>query len=163
MEKDLLNQSEAAIDANAPVHDDADPNCPIDSDEEKDAVMAGIARSQPIPLATHPLISTRKKYHLVRMKGMLSQALGGTRGAGLFSFNGEAGTMFGTANPFQTDSPAAGFSGPVGVADGMDNQALPSPDAMRRPSFQNSSVNNHPQMSTTVAMKKAVPTNNSMT
>lgn len=68
--------TEAAIDANAPVHDDLDGNGPIDSDEEKDAVMAGLARSRPQPLVTHTLIPTRRKYQLVRMKDMLSQVLG---------------------------------------------------------------------------------------
>lgn len=57
----------------------------MDSDEEKDTVMAAISRSRPKPLATHTLIPTRRKYNLVRMKEMLSNALGGSRGGGLFS------------------------------------------------------------------------------
>lgn len=58
---------------------------PVDSDEEKDAVMAAIARADPEPLETYQPISTRSKYRHVRVKGMLSQALGGARGGGLFS------------------------------------------------------------------------------
>lgn len=77
--------TEAAIDANAPLQDDADNNGPIDSDEERDAVMAAISRSFPKPLVTHTLIPTRKKYQYVRMKEMLSHVLGGARGGGLFS------------------------------------------------------------------------------
>lgn len=47
--------------------------------------MAAIARSHPQPLATRPVISTRSKYQFIRMKEMLHNALGGSRGAGLFS------------------------------------------------------------------------------
>ena len=83
--------AEAAINANAPLllDDDLDPslNGPVDSDEERDAVMAAISRglSRPQPLATHTLFPTRRKYQLVRMKEMLSNALSGNRGGGLFS------------------------------------------------------------------------------
>ncbi|PYH47760.1 deubiquitination module subunit SGF73 [Aspergillus saccharolyticus JOP 1030-1] len=83
--KNQARQQKAAIDANAPLQDDQDNNGPVDSDEEKDAVMAAITRSQPQPLVTHTLISTKKKYQYVRIKEMLSHALGGSRGGGLFS------------------------------------------------------------------------------
>lgn len=75
----LIGFAEAAIDANAPVYDDLDRSGPVNSDEEKDAAMAGIARSHPRPLATHHLVATRPKYRMVRLKGMLSQVFGGTR------------------------------------------------------------------------------------
>ena len=104
----LTSIIEAAIDANAPIHDDGD-NGHIDTDEEKDAVMAGIARSRPKPLVTHPLIPTRRKYRLVRMKEMLSQVLGGTRG-GLFS-TGDLGPPGAGRSQFQPDS--AIFQSPV--------------------------------------------------
>lgn len=69
--------------------DDLDPtlNGPVDSDEERDAVMTAISRglSRPQPLATHTLFPTRRKYQLVRMKEMLSNALSGNRTGGLFS------------------------------------------------------------------------------
>lgn len=91
--------TEAAIDANAPLQDDLDNNGPVDSDEEKDAVMAGITRSTPIPLATHTLMSTKQKYKYVRIKEMLSHALGGSRGGGLFSNGDSNGVADG--NPFQ--------------------------------------------------------------
>ncbi|KAL2846729.1 mRNA capping enzyme, catalytic domain-containing protein [Aspergillus pseudodeflectus] len=83
--KNQARQQKAAIDANAPLQDDLENNGPVDSDEEKDAVMAAIARSRPQPMVTHTLISTRKKYQYVRIKEMLSHALGGSRGGGLFS------------------------------------------------------------------------------
>jgi hypothetical protein len=82
-----INQAsvEAAIDANAPLQDDFENNGPVDSDEERDAIMAAVSRSHPRPLETHVLMPTRKKYHYVRMKEMLSNVLGGARGGGLFS------------------------------------------------------------------------------
>ena len=75
---------EAALDASAPLLEDlADASGPIDSDEEKDAVMAAVARSRPRPAAQHVVVPLRKKYAYIRMKEMLSQALGG-RGANIF-------------------------------------------------------------------------------
>lgn len=47
--------------------------------------MAAIGRSNPQPIATHALISTKRKYHFVRIKETLVHALGGARGGGLFS------------------------------------------------------------------------------
>ena len=82
----LIYSTEAAIDANAPLQDDFDKDAgPVDSDEEKDAIMAAIARSRPQPVEQHIFIDTRRKYQYVRMKEMLSNALGGSRGGGLFS------------------------------------------------------------------------------
>ncbi|OJJ43277.1 hypothetical protein ASPZODRAFT_136492 [Penicilliopsis zonata CBS 506.65] len=83
--KNQARQQKAAIDANAPLQDDLENNGPVDSDEEREAVMAAITRSNPQPLETHPLISSRRKYQYVRVKEMLSNALGGARGGGLFS------------------------------------------------------------------------------
>ena len=74
----LTKDTEAAIDANAPLLDDpADPSGPIDSDEEKDLVMAAIARSRPKPLAQHVFVPMRKRYNFLRMKDLLGNALGG--------------------------------------------------------------------------------------
>ncbi|KAL8738567.1 MAG: hypothetical protein Q9181_000674 [Wetmoreana brouardii] len=84
--KNQAKQQKAAMDANAPlVDDEADANAPIDSDEEKDAVMAAIARSRPQPLAQHIHISLRKKHEHIRIKEALSQALTGNRGGNLFA------------------------------------------------------------------------------
>ena len=83
--KNQAKQQKAAIDANAPLLDETEPGGPIDSDEEKDAVMAAVARSWPRPVAQHVFLPVRKKYEYIRMKEMLSQALGGARGGGLFA------------------------------------------------------------------------------
>ena len=58
---------------------------PVDSDEEKEAVMNAIKRAAPRPLFDQPIISSKEKYRHVRMKEMLSNALGGNRGGSLFS------------------------------------------------------------------------------
>lgn len=76
--------TEAAIDANAPLQEDLENNGPVDSDEERDSVMAAITRSAPQPLVTHHLITTNKKYKYVRVKEQMLHAMGG-RGGGLFS------------------------------------------------------------------------------
>ena len=130
----LTDLVEAAIDANAPLllDDDLDPtlNGPVDSDEERDAVMAAISRglARPQPLATHTLFPTRRKYQLVRMKEMLSNALSGNRGGGLFSVPAD------TARSAYPGSAATdGFAMPS--ASGYEAMS----DASRRASVQASS------------------------
>ncbi|KAI9783612.1 MAG: Dcp1p-Dcp2p decapping enzyme complex alpha subunit [Peltula sp. TS41687] len=89
--KNQAKQQKAAIDANAPLQDDLENNGgPVDSDEEKDAIMAAIARSCPQPLESNIMVPTQRKYQYVRMKEMLSNALAGSRGRGLFAV-GDAG------------------------------------------------------------------------
>ena len=76
----------AALEAKAPLLDDGPPEGPVDSDEEKDAVMAAIARVRPVPLEQHVFVPTARKYKHIRMKEMLGNALvsRGPGGGGLF-------------------------------------------------------------------------------
>ncbi|KAL8723037.1 MAG: hypothetical protein Q9225_000579 [Loekoesia sp. 1 TL-2023] len=83
--KNQAKQQKAAMDANAPLADDTDAHAPVDSDEEKDAVMAAIARSRPQPLAQHIPISLRRKHQRIRVKEALANALAGNRGGNLFA------------------------------------------------------------------------------
>ncbi|KAF2806212.1 SCA7-domain-containing protein [Mytilinidion resinicola] len=83
--KNQAKQQRAAIDANAPLAEDLEPQGAVDSDEEKEAVMAAVARARARPLATRTFIPTKSKYQYIRMKDMLHAALSGTRGASLFS------------------------------------------------------------------------------
>ncbi|KAL2047020.1 hypothetical protein N7G274_001038 [Stereocaulon virgatum] len=78
----------AALSAAAPLPDDEPLTGPVDSDEEKDAVMAAIARSRPQPLEQHIFVSTTSKYKHIRMKEMLANALGGRSGMGGGLFGG---------------------------------------------------------------------------
>lgn len=92
--KNQARQQKAAIDANAPaLYDDDLDNMagPVDSDEERDAIMTAISRNlaRPQPLFTRTLYPTKRKYQLVRMKEMLSNALSGNRSGGLFSVPSE--------------------------------------------------------------------------
>ncbi|KAF2763455.1 SCA7-domain-containing protein [Pseudovirgaria hyperparasitica] len=69
--KNQAKQQRAAIEANAPLVDDLDAEGgPIDSDEEKEAIMAAIARSNPQPMATRVPIALNRKYGYIRMKDM---------------------------------------------------------------------------------------------
>lgn len=74
----------AAIDANAPLPEDLEPSGAVDSDEEKDAIMAALARHRPRPLATYTHVSQRSKYQYIRMKDMIRSALGAPPGTSPF-------------------------------------------------------------------------------
>ncbi|MCJ1260360.1 Mitochondrial beta-keto-acyl synthase [Lobaria immixta] len=106
--KNQAKQQKAAMDANAPLPEDLDNIGPVDSDEEKDTVMAAISRSRPQPLEQHIFVPTRRKYQLVRMKEMLGNALGG-RGL----FGGAVGGP--AAGGSASGAPFAGSTGSVGV------------------------------------------------
>jgi SAGA-associated factor 73 len=114
----------AAIDANAPLADDLEPQGAVDSDEERDAIMAAIAKSRPRPLATRTFISTKSKYQYIRMKDMLHNALGGARGAGLFSTAGPGDG--GGAGAGSGAGAGRGMLG-LGVATGGEGFAGPGP------------------------------------
>ncbi|MCJ1286330.1 hypothetical protein MMC26_005675 [Xylographa opegraphella] len=94
--KNQAKQQKAAIDANAPLLDDTDALGPIDSDEEMNQVMMGIARSRPQPIAQHIPVSTRKRYMTIRFKEMLRQGLSGTR---VINYGIEGTGIFGTPTP----------------------------------------------------------------
>lgn len=127
----LISYTEAAIDANAPLQDDFDKDAgPVDSDEEKDAIMAAIARSRPQPLERHIFIDTRRKYQYVRMKEMLSNALGGSRGGGLFSTGDQVNKGF---LPGADTGGGNIFASPLNPAGAEPNTQFGEPS--RRPSL----------------------------
>lgn len=111
------------MDANAPLADDTDAHVPVDSDEEKDAVMAAIARWRPQPLAQHTHISLRRKHQRLRVKEALAQALAGNRGANLFATRPPE-TQTGSG-PNQFATAAAGSGGIVTAVDGANVTASP--------------------------------------
>jgi hypothetical protein len=152
--------TEAALSANAPALYDSDPEDPsningasIDSDSERDAVMTSLARNfnpaylhsapvynpasngnnlirGPQPLATHTIFPTRRKYQLVRMKEMLSNALSGNRGGSLFAVqdpNPNHGAQQQSARQaFFPGSSGGGGGGGGGGMIGNDGFAIPS-------------------------------------
>ncbi|EOA83594.1 uncharacterized protein SETTUDRAFT_164903 [Exserohilum turcica Et28A] len=86
------------IDANAPLPEDLEPSGAVDSDEEKDAIMAALGRHRPRPMATYTHTSQRSKYQYIRMKGMIRSALGAPPGGGsMFSGGDNASTGRGMA------------------------------------------------------------------
>ncbi|KAJ5028845.1 SCA7, zinc-binding domain-containing protein [Bipolaris maydis] len=76
------------IDANAPLPEDLEPSGAVDSDEEKDSIMAAMGRHRPRPMATYTHTSQRSKYQYIRMKGMIRSALGAPPGGGGSMFSG---------------------------------------------------------------------------
>ncbi|KAF1961778.1 SCA7-domain-containing protein [Byssothecium circinans] len=74
--KNQAKQQRAAIDANAPLPEDLEPSGAVDSDEEKESIMAALARYRPTPAAIFHPVSLQRKYQNVRMKDMLRSALG---------------------------------------------------------------------------------------
>lgn len=121
--KNQAKIQKAALEAKAPLLDDGPPEGPVDSDEEKDAVMAAVARVRPMPLDQHVFVPTARKYKHIRMKEMLGNALG-SRGPG-------AGGLFGGGNREQGVSDGA-MQGPV-VSTGGENVNGEGPS--RKPSL----------------------------
>ncbi|KAL8695042.1 MAG: hypothetical protein Q9218_000410 [Villophora microphyllina] len=107
--RNQAKQQKAAMDANAPLADEHDdPNNPVDSDEEKELVMAGIARSRPQPLYQHVHVNLREKHRRIRIKDALFQALTGNRGGNLFAIK----------PPENQGQAAGGVSGGANIVDG---------------------------------------------
>lgn len=96
--KNAAKQQKAQFDANAPNPDDYDlPSGPVDSDEERDAVMSSINTNwggQPLYQPVH--VPLRQKYDYNRMKGMLSSAFAGNR-SGMFGSAPTTGGFFSSA------------------------------------------------------------------
>lgn len=88
--KNQAKQQRAAIDANAPLPEDLEPSGAVDSDEEKEQIMAALTRYRPRPTATFTHVSQRSKYQYIRMKDMLRSAFGGPT---------HGGSMFGNVTP----------------------------------------------------------------
>ncbi|KAL8643032.1 MAG: hypothetical protein Q9228_000328 [Teloschistes exilis] len=146
--RNQAKQQKAAMDANAPLADDHDdPNNPVDSDEEKEQVIAAIARSRPQPLVQHVHVSLREKHRRIRIKDALFQALTGNRGGNLFAIKplenqgqvvaggGAGGSIVDggnvVASPIGLGIGGSGAVGPPG--EGSGNHGVGGPD--RRPSL----------------------------
>lgn len=97
--------------------DDLAQSGPVDSDEEKDLVMAALARSRPQPLYEPYRVPLRQKYQYVRMKEMLGNALGGRSGGGLFRTTPKEDTN-GLTNGFGSGM----MNGLGGTSDGSDRR-----------------------------------------
>lgn len=74
-----------ALSSLAPRDEDLEPTGPINSDEETEAVMAGIARSRPQPIAQHVHFDLRRRNELIAIKAELRANWRGQDGKGLFA------------------------------------------------------------------------------
>lgn len=122
------------MDANAPLVDDTDTHAPVDSDEEKDAVMAGLARWRPQPMAQHVHVSLRRKHQRIRVKEALAQAMAGNRGGNLFAIHPPEAQTASGPNQMAMAAAAVGTNGtvaeggnavasPVGTGAGVGSQS----------------------------------------
>ncbi|KAL8900528.1 MAG: hypothetical protein Q9192_001018 [Flavoplaca navasiana] len=118
--KNQAKQQKAAMDANAPLIDDTDANVPVDSDEEKDAYMAGLARWRPQPLAQHVSVGCRPKYNRIRIKEALGQALAGQSGSNMFAVRPPEATQSAAGAGLHVES-ADSNSTPVDLGNGAGN------------------------------------------
>ena len=128
----LTRPAEAAIDANAPLLDDAaDEAGPVDSDEETELVMAGLARARPRPLDQHVHVPMRRKCHYLRVKELLSSALGGARGSVFAGVGAAASTASAAAASAGAGAGASGGGG-GGEGDGR-RMSFAQPGGARPP------------------------------
>lgn len=143
MEYQRKNQAKlqkAAFDANAPnPDDDSLPSGPVDSEEERDAVMTSIARSwggQPLYQPVH--VPIRRKYEFNRFQGMMQAAFGSKAissnpfgiGSALGAGGSGGGGFFGPASMTTVDPEPPAHSRKSSIAPGARHALAPS----RKPS-----------------------------
>lgn len=68
--------TEAALDANAPIEEDDDPNAgPVDSDEEYNAVMSALRKWDPQPVVPQPQLNfLKRETQLARLRHAIDAA-----------------------------------------------------------------------------------------
>lgn len=130
MEYQRKNQAKlqkAQFDASAPNPDDENlPSGPVDSEEERDAVMASIARSWGgRPLYQPTAVPLRGKYTHHRIKGMLQSALGARGGGGMFGTAGGGG-FFGSASATTVDEQGFVYARRGSVVPGARSMMAPA-------------------------------------
>lgn len=103
------------MDSQADAQDDAYPDGPVDSDDEKEKVLAGISRANPQPIYQHIPFPLKRKYQHVRLKEMLANALGTTTSTSSNILQGQRPGLFAPAAAAATGP----FSAHPGVGTGM--------------------------------------------
>lgn len=109
------NLTEAALDANAPIEDDDDPNAgPVDSDEEYNAVMSALKNWNPQPVVHQPQLNTLKREtQLARLRQQLDAATDHGRKS-IFKVKGWGAQRLPPGHP--------GHRPPVPLLPGMDQE-----------------------------------------
>lgn len=107
--------TEAALDANAPIEDDDDPNAgPVDSDEEYNAVMSALKNWNPQPVVPQPQLNTLKREtQLARLRQQLDAATDHGRKS-IFKVKGWGAQRLPPGHP--------GHRPPVPLLPGMDQE-----------------------------------------
>lgn len=128
-QKAAMMASGAAADSDLLVGEDG-ARGPVDSDEERDAVMSALARAAPRPLIVKPVVGIRARYGVIRMKEMLAGAMAGGRGAGLFATrpvleSGSAMGESGSAAQTPVETSFAGRKVSVGGGGGAAGVGVP--------------------------------------
>jgi hypothetical protein len=101
---------------------------PVDSDEEKDLVMAAFARYRPQPLETHFLVSTTAKNRRIRLKQCLDGQSSKVFSSGDWGLKSSTQSNTSFMSPRGTIEFASGaFSNPIAGAEGHGRQSLPGP------------------------------------
>ncbi|KAL8792737.1 MAG: hypothetical protein Q9195_004712 [Heterodermia aff. obscurata] len=117
--KNQAKQQKAALSSLAPRDEDLEPTGPINSDEETEAVMAGIVRSQPQPIAQHVHSDLRRRNELVAINSELRANMRGISGRGLFAIESQPETWF----------RGMSATGPLYDAQSRTTAAAPAPSA----------------------------------
>ncbi|KAJ4391581.1 SAGA complex subunit Sgf73 [Gnomoniopsis smithogilvyi] len=113
--KNQARQQKAALDANAPIEDDDDPNAgPVDSDEEYNAVMSALKNWNPQPVVPQPHLNTLKREtQLARLRQQLDAATDHGRKS-IFKVKGWGAQRLPPGHP--------GHRPPVPLLPGMDQE-----------------------------------------
>lgn len=116
--KNQARQQKAALDANAPVEDDDDPNAgPIDSDEETTAVMNALAKWNPQPVVPQPVFEPiRREYQRERLRKQIDDATDKGR-KNIFKVNGYGAQRLPPGHP--------GHRPPVPIMPSVDQEDAP--------------------------------------
>ena len=101
---------------------------PVDSDEEKDLVMAAFARYRPQPLETHFLVSTTAKNRRIRLKQCLDGQSSKIFSSGDWGLRGSAQLGSNFMSPLgMTEFPSGAFTNSGIAAEGQGRQNVPGP------------------------------------
>ncbi|CAN8097073.1 unnamed protein product [Discula destructiva] len=113
--KNQARQQKAALDANAPIEDDDDPNAgPVDSDEEYNAVMSALKNWNPQPIVPQPQLNfLKRETQLARLRQQLDAATDHGR-KNIFKVKGWGAQRLPPGHP--------GHRPPVPVLPGMDQE-----------------------------------------
>ncbi|PSR90394.1 SCA7, zinc-binding domain-domain-containing protein [Coniella lustricola] len=116
--KNQARQQKAALDANAPIEEDDDPNAgPVDSDEEYNAVMSALKKWNPQPVVPQPQLNfLKRETQLVRLRHAIDAATDNGR-KNIFKVKGYGAQRLPPGHP--------GHRPPVPILPALDQEDAP--------------------------------------